>query len=330
MARADTRPTLVLANSSDLRLRYYARAAGFTGPLRADLSRLTHSERGTALFPPPSPMGSEALVAALRSLLPGVEIEAARRSGVVRSLFRGASSGVARTVHITATGPSDARPLMLAVPLGDEVLVEGVALTIDTALSVRRRFRPDIERVRVFFDHAVAGLRDGTIAGVAEPTVRDVHLNPAYASVPELEVLDRQRWERSLAQPSGRRPLSELPPFTRIDSVVAHEFWHQIEFGLESGRYRDSVEFRRAIGRYFGVETLEHVIKGGRPDAPLEWQAARRRLAEEVSGYATTAPKEATAELFAQWWCTPADPPPPAQFFGSLLRQFFPAADLVR
>jgi hypothetical protein len=329
LGRAENLPLLALAADSSIRLRYFARAAGFSGPLRAELS-LDPSREETPPTPP-LPHG-ERFVADLQALLPGVAIAVARPPGTVRSFFRGASSGVDGIVHLTARGPTDPQALRLAVPVGGDSMAEGVALTIDTALAVRRRFRPLVDRVRVIFDHSMQGLRTGSLAGVADPSVRDVHLSPAYALASEMEGLDRQQWERLGGRPPEalRSPLTVAPPFTRIDAVVAHEFWHQIEFGFESERYGDSVEMRRVIGRYFGVETLEQAIKGDKGDAPLSWQVARSRLATEVSDYATTKPKEATAELFKQWWCTAARPPPSAQFFGTVLAQFFPSADLVR
>lgn len=337
-ARTEHLSGVVLAASSLLLVRHEARAAGFTGPLRAELVGPLRDLRDPR-NPGRSAQGREALqqrfLADLQRLLPGVVLEATdRTAGRLRSLLRSASTGVAGTVHLTAQSRLGDEPLRLAVPLGEDVLTEGVALAVDTALSVRRRFHPLIDGVRIFYDHSVQGLRTGTIGGVAEAYVRDVHLNPAYASVGEMAALDRflrqRRGQPEPGEPERRGPLTVQPPFTRIDSVVAHEYWHQIEFGLESGRYRDSVDFRRAVGSYFGVETLEHVIKGASSSAPPAWQAAYRRLAQEVSAYATTAPKEATAELFAQWWCTALAPPPSALAFGDILRRFFPQADLVR
>jgi hypothetical protein len=268
-------------------------------------------------------------LADLGGLLPGVEITTTRPPGVLRSYLRGASSGIGGLVHLTARGPTDIDELRMAVPVTDDVMAEGVALMIDTALAIRSRFRPLVDGVRVIYDHSAHGLRTGKLAGAAEASVREVHLNPAYAQMAEMEALDRPRWERAGGSEAGGRHSSRTlaPPFTRIDAVVAHEFWHQIEFGFEGGRYRDSVEFRRALGAYFGVETLEHALKGGHAGAPRPWQVARTRLATEVSEYATTAPKEATAELFTQWWCTEAARPPSAEFFGTLLERFFPAAD---
>jgi hypothetical protein len=337
-ARTEHLSGVVLAANSLLLVRHEARAAGFTGPLRAELVGDLRDLRDPR-DPGRSPLGRQALqqrfLADLQRLLPGVVLEATdRTAGRLRSLLRSASTGVAGTVHLTAQSQLGDEPLRLAVPLGEDVLTEGVALAVDTALSVRRRFHPLIDGVRIFYDHSVQGLRTGTIGGVAEAYVRDVHLNPAYASVGEMVALDRflrqRRGQPDPGEPERRSPLTVQPPFTRIDSVVAHEYWHQIEFGLESGRYRDSVDFRRVVGNYFGVETLEHVIKGASSSAPPAWQAAYLRLAREVSAYATTAPKEATAELFAQWWCTALAPPPSALAFGDVLRRFFPEADLVR
>lgn len=329
---------LVLAGPSHLLLRREARAAGFTGPLRSDLvGAFPRIGTGYEMTPAHDAPQSRFL-SDLQALLPGVVLTVTDRAGGrLRSLVRLASAGVAGTVHLTARWedePSATPSLRLAVPVSDDVIVEGVALVIDTALSVRRRFQPVVDGVRVFFDHSIQGLRTGSIAGVAEAYVRDVHLNPAYALGGEMEALDdylrRRRANQDPTEHDRRPPLTVAPPATRIDSVVAHEYWHQIEFGLESGRYRDSIEFRRAVGEYFGVETVEQVIKGKSASAPDAWQIAYRRLAGEVSAYATTAPKEATAELFAQWWCTAAAPPVSARAFGDVLRRFFPDADVDR
>jgi len=201
-------------------------------------------------------------------------------------------------------------------------MAEGVALAIDTSLAIRRRFQPRLDHVRIFYDQHIEGLRSGKVAGTAEAWIHDIHLNPAYATAGQAEVL--------AATPKKARTVHILlPPYTWIDSVVAHEHWHQLEFSFEGDSYRQSVEFRRAIGAYFGVETLEHVIKGASAGAPDAWRAAHHRLVNEVSAYAATNPKEATAELFTQWWCTSRSRPPCARYFGDILRRFFPQADLT-
>jgi hypothetical protein len=330
MARAERRSRVVLPVGSQLLLRYVARASGFGGPLRGALS-LSLDPPALPTMAPGAGAGApeDRFLADLNSLLPGTTVTAAKRpAGWLRSALRSASAGVAGTIHFTVNDGSGIKPLWVAAPLNDDVMAECVAMAVDTAMAIRRRFHPHVDGVRMFFDQSIHGLRSGEIAGLAEAYVRDVHLNPAFALARELEVLDRQRQERRSArspeQVARRGPITVLPPFTRVDSVVAHEFWHQIEFGFESGQYRNSVEFRRAVGGYFGVETLEHVLKGGAPHAAPEWRIARARLAAEVSDYATTNPKEATAELFTQWWCTRADPPPSARFFGEVMERFFP------
>jgi hypothetical protein len=72
------------------------------------------------------------------------------------------------------------------------------------------------------------------------------------------------------------------------------------------------------------VETLEHAIKGGSDRAPAEWQAAHERLARDVSLYATTNPREATAEMFEQWWSRGSAASPVVQRFGQLVDEYLP------
>ncbi len=84
------------------------------------------------------------------------------------------------------------------------------------------------------------------------------------------------------------------------------------------------MELRRQLGNYLGVETLEHALKGGTPKAPANWQAAYIRLADEVSPYATTNAREATAELFKLWWCRMGPPSPLVSRFGELVDQMLP------
>ncbi len=332
MARAEHRSPVMVPVGSPLLLRHVARGVGFVGPLRGALS-LTVDPRGLQPVPPRSGSLEDRFLSDLELFLPAMTVAAAKRpAGWLRSALRSASSGVTGTIHLTVSDGSRVKPLWVAVPLNDDVMAECVAMAVDTAMAIRRRFHPHADKVRMFFDQSIPGLRSGDIAGLAEAYVRDVHLNPAFALARQLEVLDRQRHERhatrSPEQAAHRGPVTVLPPLTRVDSVVAHELWHQIEFGYESGQYRNSVEFRRVVGGYFGVDTLEHVLKGGSAQAAPEWQVARARLAAEVSNYATTNPKEATAELFTQWWCTRADPPPAARFFGEVMERFFPRASL--
>ena len=51
---------------------------------------------------------------------------------------------------------------------------------------------------------------------------------------------------------------------------------------------------------------------------------SRPRLVDEVSEYATTNPREATAEMFKLWWCRDGAPSPVVARFGELIEEFFP------
>jgi hypothetical protein len=86
------------------------------------------------------------------------------------------------------------------------------------------------------------------------------------------------------------------------------------------------VEISRVLGEELGVDTFEHALRGGETGAPVEWQTARARVATEVSHYALTNFREATAEMFKLWWCsTPAAPPSPlVACFGAELDRHYP------
>ena len=62
--------------------------------------------------------------------------------------------------------------------------------------------------------------------------------------------------------------------------------------------------------------------------APVPWQQAHRRIINEVSLYATTNMREATAEMFKLWWCSsPEAPPAPlVARFGALIDRYYPPA----
>ena len=69
-----------------------------------------------------------------------------------------------------------------------------------------------------------------------------------------------------------------------------------------------------SLGRYFGVETLERVFDPGD-------EGALARLRAEVSIYATENRREATAELFTEWWQNPR-PRSAAATFGALVERY--------
>jgi len=324
---------VVLPAGVPLLLRHDARAAGFSGPLREEL---VADLRQPLPSPPESGRIEDRLLGGLAPLLPGVEVRMGSESRL-RVAARSVLRGSVNIGTLQAQGARDVRPLRILFPLADDVIPEALALAIDTALSIRYRFRPVLDRVRITYDQSTHGLVNGKWAGLAEQS-RDVRLTPAYARVGDLEVLTVQLANRDRPpegdSPPGQAPrirsYQGAPPFTRIDAVVAHEMWHEIQFDFDNSRVRDGIEFRRALGAYFGTETLEQVIKGRSAKESSDRRAACARLASEVSTYATTEPREATAEMFSVWWCTPQDPPPIAQLFDRLLHQFFPDADLAR
>ena len=114
-------------------------------------------------------------------------------------------------------------------------------------------------------------------------------------------------------------------PLFPIDGVVAHEYWHNLDTTVLAtpGVY---VEINRALGAELGVETFEHALRGREATAPPAWQQALRRIMHEVSPYATTNMREATAEMFKLWWCAPPrlPPAPLVARFGALLDRYYP------
>jgi hypothetical protein len=124
----------------------------------------------------------------------------------------------------------------------------------------------------------------------------------------------------------GRGISASVPkPWFQIDGVVAHEYWHNLDTTVLATP-ATYVEINRALGAELGVETFEHALRGREETAPVAWQQALARIVHEVSPYATTNMREATAELFKLWWCHPVDAPPAplVASFGALLDRFYP------
>jgi hypothetical protein len=180
-----------------------------------------------------------------------------------------------------------------------DVVPETIALAVDTTAAIRSRFAVARDAVKsVLFDHSVDGFRRSKWAGLAHPNLATIHLNASLAFAEGLDVLARR-------PRSSTPPAPTPPPATAVDGIVAHECWHQMEAALEVRRYRDTMAFRQRLGEHFGVATIEHAVLGGTSGAPPAWADAHRRLTEEVSPYAGTSRREATAEMFARWWCAP-------------------------
>lgn len=325
--------TGLVLRSSSLVLRHEARAVGFVGGLRRPLHLHLGSdgwqpgsdewsgnggEVGPGTGPLAGPSG-ERLVAALAAF--GIEAVARHPLGPVGRLVRGLVSGVSTMVDLAVTW-APGRTVVLAVPDQADLMPEAVAVVADTASAVLRRFAAQAGAVRrLSFDRSEAMLTSGRYAGMAKAEAETAHLTVDLVAADAAVAALRRR------AAEGPRAVSSLvvpDPFTALDGTVAHELWHLIEHDFLMTRSGDALELYRCIGQALGVETLEQVTKGRRPAGPPAVQVAFERLVTEVSGYAATNPREATAELFKAWWCRGATVAPVVARFGELLERFFP------
>ena len=280
---------------TDLLVRETARRAGASGGLREPWLALP-AVRATPTF---GDVESE-----VAAFLPGVEI--ARR----RSLF-----GVP---GLTARG-ADGGSVRVRLPRARQPMSESIAAAVDTLLGVRARFGRSARGIDgLSFDNGGIDLAHGNTAGQAEGASGVIVLAPSFAATEaEAEVRRLRAVQGRMLRPA----LSNARPMLRVDEVIAHECWHYLdaEVRTSGGSY---VELNAALGEALGVESLELALRGRERDAPASWRAAHARLVEEVSEYAATNPREATAEMFSRWWC--AEGSPVVARFGELIAQFFP------
>ena len=278
--------------------RTEARLAGWTGPLRAPLSPPAPAALGGAGVDPP--------LVVVQDLLPGVVVS---RRGFGRTML-----------HLRAVAANGGFRIRLKAPGRGDLMPEVVAAALDTALAIRRRYGRMAAGVHtITIDDGAGGLDDHRTVGSTQGGSGTIYLETSLAFADALAA-DRLR-------AGGRRGVSAVVPrpWFHIDGVVAHEIWHNMDATVAStpGVY---VEFNRALGEELGVETFEHALRGRDVDAPEPWRAGFRRIVEEVSPYATTNMREATAELFKLWWCaSPHSPPAPlVARFGALLDRYYP------
>jgi hypothetical protein len=313
-------------DTDDPLLRDAARQSGMAGSLRGPLTIALDAVRPVAPGTGGATLDGAGLDAAglgtaISQLVPdaGVVGRAVRnplRAGIRRALF-----GLPAMVDLLVDPRDGGERVRFVVPRRDDLLVESVARCVDTVVGIRRRFGPDVPPVlTVSFDYSDMGLRTGVISGSAATQVGVIHMNADHCLAEGVE-----RARRRAAKRGGGVSATVPPPFSAVDATTAHEMWHQIEGDFEAAHYRDSIEFRRRIGEYLGVETLEHATLGGNRHAPPAWQAAFRRLVQEVSAYAATSPREATAEMFKLWWCSSGRATGVVARFGDLVDGLFPA-----
>jgi hypothetical protein len=324
MARARAEGATEIAFSSpSLLLRDAARRAGLRGPVRvplvADIDAVAWPTPGDGRAPVPNRQERQAwLVFALGQM--GVAATAPRPAGAVGRLARRLASGVGDTLEVVISW-APGQTFVISAPDRYDLMPEPLALTADTAAAVLRRFPHQAAAVTlVSFDQALYGLKEGLYAGVAVGSVPAIHLMIGFVTVEAFLQTLPQNDEPLRLSSTAQVP----PPFTPVDAVVAHELWHRIESVFEANHYRSSIEFRRQLGLHLGVATLEHAVKGAEATAPPPWRTAHRRLVDEVSAYAGTAQKEATAEMFKLWWCRTGPVSRVVARFGELVDQFFP------
>jgi len=314
----------VEVTTSDILVRFVARQAGLAGPLRGALSGpvswLVPHRAGEPSSWDNQRAGhaSVALVAQLGEMLGGVRVNVGPAGGWLRRLATSSSSGN-RGSRRFRLNTSDGLGLRCLVPDVADLIVENVARAADTAFSVMRRFPTDARNVGgIAFDQSDHGLRHGRYAAEADPTSRQIHINSGYVSVSGLVALR----DAIRANSRAGRSLQVEGPFNVVDGTTAHEMWHLIEASFTARRYHDSIQFRRRLGAYFGVATIEHVSHPPAGTDPAVAALASARLQEEVSAYATTLPREATAEMFKAWWCATGPPTGVVKVFADLVAEY--------
>lgn len=253
--------------------------------------------------------------AVIAALVPGVRVTpVAVASGGASRLLRRAAAGMPRTAAFVVDDDSGLPSFTVRYPDHPDLLVEQVARVVDVARRMRLRFGAALAHARlVTIDHGQPGFRTARYAGMAHLTLGAIHLNGSLFLPEELAALERKRASRA-GSPRARPPARSGTGYTQVDGTMAHELWHQIELEFMSREYRRSIEFRRRIGEYFGVATIEHAVENRGP--------AHDRLAQEVSAYGATRAIEATAEMAKLWWC--GSRAPAAQHFAAVVDEFFP------
>ena len=300
-------------STTDPALRQILRDAGYGGQLRAPLCRApagpVRPELSAGEDRADAAHKSAALARFVGDLVPAAVVSAGSSGGLSRASrwLAALSTGQLRLLELQVRPktPPTRSPLRLRVPDRADLLVEQVALAADVAAGVLARF-PWLKVLALAFDQGDFGFRSGRLGGYARPQAQsDLHVNAAYVLGDLPDARGRYGTNPGFHPPTDRSP---------VEDVVVHELWHAVEHDFEVRRFRESIEFRRQLGRYFGVDTLEQVFDPGHEDV-------RARLGFEVSGYATENRREATAELFTEWWHNPR-PRPAAVAFGALVDRY--------
>ena len=275
--------------------RTEARLAGWTGPLRAPLRPPARCRPGAS--------GWFRRSRSVQDLLPGVDVS--RR-------------GFGRTVlHLRTVAADGGFRMRLKVADRPDVMPEMLAAALDTAFAVRRRFGRMASGVHtISIDDGAGGFDDHTTAG---STQRHRHLLPRHQ--PRVRRRDRPTGSAAVAGGGCRRRCpargSRSTASSRTSTgTTSTPRWRRRRRCTSSSTAPSvwSSASRRSSTRCAGVSRRARVAR------------RFRRIVAEVSPYATTNMREATAELFKLWWCaSPQSPPAPlVAWFGALLDRFYP------
>jgi hypothetical protein len=291
---------------SDPLVRHVARRTGFEGALRAPLTR-RGLLRAADEVPPLGVGDLDRLLEQVGAFLPGAQVT--RRRGFTRGY------------DLRATGPDGAR-VDARVPRDSDLMAEPLAAALDTLLAVKLRFGRAASGIHALsFDYGSEGLVSGHIAGMAEGGAGVVVLTPTFVAVEQLLEQGRFRIAEGVA---GRTAPARARPYALLDEVIAHECWHYLDADIRVSGVA-YVELMAALGDALGVPSLEHALRGRERGAPPEWGEALARLVGSVSAYAATSPREATAEIFAHWWCGTPPYAPVVERFGEMVERNYPA-----
>ena len=188
---------------ADALLRFEARAAGWTGTLRAPLC----------------PPGRGYRECRLR----GADRGSPRSTSCCRASTCAATDSVDAVLALRATA-ADGLRMKVKAPDRDDLVPELVAGAVEVALAIRRRFGRMASGVHtIVIDDGAGSYDDHSTAGSAQSGSGTFFLDTSLAFADAIAA-QRQRMAGG-----GGVSATVPPPFTSIDGVVAHEYWHNLD-----------------------------------------------------------------------------------------------------
>ena len=294
---ASVRPVVV--DVTDPALRHYLHRLGFTGPPGQGL------ESGPHTGPTPAVSTTEELARSLNDLL-GVQQVQPAPMGRLRSVTTRWEHGNAES-HRLRLGLRGHGAFRVLLPARPDLMLDELAAATRTLLALFGRF-PGV-RPGVAFSFKYREIMAGHAHGVAN--TQEILLSPSLICA---DLVMRKVHDPDFHPPTGRSDL---------EMVITHEVWHAVEFHLIGRSHRQAAAFRAEIGQLLGIDTLEHAFPGARADPTDAHRRAHHLLRSGVSAYAGASPMEATAELFTEYWLSPA-PRPLATAFGEIAERYVP------